>query len=60
MQEQFNTYKRYNWSEDKDWQMYLNNLYPTPSGPKVEKMRRKWWKKNKDPNFDVDYNPETA
>jgi len=31
-----------------------------PAAAKVEKMRRKWWKKNKDPNFDVDYNPETA
>ena len=60
MAEKFNTYKRHNWSDDKDWQQYLNNIYPMPSSAKVEKMRRKWYKKNKDPDFDVDYDPDAA
>jgi hypothetical protein len=38
--------------------MYMNNIYPIPSREKVEKIRRKWYKKNKVPDFDVDYNPD--
>jgi hypothetical protein len=29
--------------------MYFNNIYPVPSRDKVEKIRRKWYKKNKEP-----------
>jgi len=36
----------------------LNNLYPIPTREKVEKIRRKWYKKNKDKEFDVDFNAE--
>jgi hypothetical protein len=40
--------------------MYLNNIFPTPARDKIEKIRRKWYKKNKDPEFDVDYEPQTT
>ena len=47
MDQKYDTYKRYDWQNDKDWQMYLNNIYPIPTRDKVEKIRRKWYKKNK-------------
>jgi len=34
-------------------------LYPTPPSVKLEKLRRKWYKKNKVSDFDVDVNEET-
>ena len=58
MDAKYDTYKRYAWSDDKNWQSYLSNIYPIPSVDKVEKIRRKWYKKNKDPDFDVDYDPK--
>jgi len=57
--QKYDTYKRYDWQGDKAWQMYMNNIYPMPTAAKIEKIRRKWYKKNKDPEFDVDFNPET-
>ena len=38
--------------------MYLNGLYPTPTREKIEKLRRKWYKKNVVADFDVDFNEE--
>jgi hypothetical protein len=40
--------------------MFLNGLYPIPARDALEKRRRKWYQKNKDPDFDVNYNPEEA
>lgn len=37
--------------------MYLNNLYPVPDVKSLEKRRRKWWKKEKDPDFDIEWEP---
>jgi hypothetical protein len=36
----------------------LNNIYPIPSREKVEKIRRKWYKKNKEPTFDIEFKEE--
>jgi hypothetical protein len=36
----------------------LNNIYPIPSREKVEKIRRKWYKKNKEPTFDIEFKDE--
>ena len=58
MQQIYESYKRHDWSGDKEWQNYLNNIYPIPSREKVEKIRRKWYKKNRDSSFDIDYNPD--
>jgi hypothetical protein len=37
--------------------MYLNGLYPVPPLKVLEKFRRKWYKKNKDADFDITYMP---
>jgi hypothetical protein len=36
----------------------LTGLYPIPPREKLEKMRRKWYKKNKVSDFDADFNEE--
>ena len=55
----YEAYKRYDWGTDEKWQQYLNGLYPTPPRDKLEKLRRKWYKKNKVSDFEVDFNEET-
>ena len=57
MEAKYNDYKRYSWQDDQDWQVYLSNLYPTPVMKVLEKIRRKWYKKNKVTDFDIDYTP---
>ena len=37
----------------------MNGLYPTPPPAKMEKFRRKWYKKTLDPDFDIDFVPES-
>ena len=54
----YEAYKRHDWVGDSDWQSYMNNIYPVPTREKVEKIRRKWYKKNKNTNFDVDFQPD--
>ena len=58
MDKKYDAYKRYDWAGDEKWQQFLNNLYPVPARDVLEKRRRKWYKSNKDPDFDVNYNPE--
>jgi len=58
MQQKYDTYKRYDWPNDNAWQMYMNNLYPIPKLAQLEKIRRKWYKKNKVEDFDIDFNPD--
>ena len=36
----------------------MNNIYPMPARDKLERIRRKWYKKHKEPEFDVEYNPD--
>lgn len=55
MEEKYDTYKRYGWQEDKEWNTYLNNIFPVPTVDKLEKIRRKWYQKNKDTEFNIDY-----
>jgi len=36
----------------------LNNLYPPPNVKQLEKIKKKWYKKNEDPDFDIEFDPE--
>lgn len=49
----------FDWSDDR-WRAYLNGLYPPPSQKQVERFKRKWYKKNIDPDFDDTYEPPAA
>ena len=52
------SYQTYDWANNEKWQMYLTNLYPMPNHKIVEKRRRVWYKKNIEPDFDVEYDPD--
>lgn len=49
MEVKYEHYKSKKWNEDKEWQKYLTNLYPIPAADKMERFRKKWYKKNIDP-----------
>lgn len=51
VEEQF---RNYDWSSNSSWQSHLGNLYPVPSGAILEKVKRKWFKKNVNSALDVD------
>lgn len=57
MEAKYKLYKSKKWNEDKEWQKYLTNLYPIPEAAKMERFRKKWYKKNIDPKFEIDYEP---
>jgi hypothetical protein len=58
-QEKYETYKRYDWDNDKDFKTYMDNVtMSTPDRAKMERIRRKWYQKNKDKDFDVEYDPD--
>lgn len=49
-------YLQYNFDADPKWQEYITNeLYPLPSMDKLEKYKRKWYNRNVDPDFDVNF-----
>ena len=45
-------YQSFDFTQDEKWQGYLRNIYPTPSGDTLEKIKRKWYTKNVDSQFD--------
>eukprot|EP00743_Colponemidia_sp_Colp-15_P002381 GILK01002580.1.p1 GENE.GILK01002580.1~~GILK01002580.1.p1 ORF type:complete len:232 (-),score=37.13 GILK01002580.1:175-870(-) len=44
----------FDFSADARWQTYFSNLYPTPPMKLVNKYKKKWYKANVDPSFNVD------
>ena len=55
MEEKYKSYTEFNWAGDDKWQTYLKNFYPVPPANKLEIIRRKWYKKNHDKDFDIEY-----
>jgi len=55
----FKKYQDFKWNSDPKWTAYRDALYPTPALKQFEKIKRKWYKKNVDPDFNVDYDPES-
>lgn len=47
----------FDWSDER-WVSYLSNLYPAPVGKQLLKFKKKWYKKNIDPDFDESFDPE--
>ena len=58
MSEAFKKYQEFGWATDPKWCSYRDNIYPVPAAKQFEKIRRKWYKKNVNPDFDVDYDPD--
>jgi hypothetical protein len=36
----------------------MKNFYPVPSAKQLEKIKKKWYKKTQDPDFDIEFDPE--
>ncbi len=60
MEQKFKDYRKFDWTLNDKWQSYLNNIFPTPSRERLEKIRRKWYRDNVDKDFDLSYEPSTA
>lgn len=60
MEQKFKDYRKFDWTLNDKWQSYLNNIFPTPSRERLEKIRRKWYRDNVDKDFDLSYEPSTT
>jgi len=57
MEQKWREFKKFDWTLNDKWQIYLNNIYPMPPRDKLEKMRKKWYRDNVDKEFDLTYEP---
>lgn len=57
MEQKFKEYRKYDWTLSATWQTYLDNIFPTPTRDRLEKIRRKWYRDKVDKEFDVNYEP---
>lgn len=57
MDQKFKEYRKFDWTLNDKWQTYLNNIFPTPSRERLEKIRRKWYRDNVDKEFDLSFEP---
>ena len=57
-----NKYKSYDFFIDENWTSYSSGIFPQPTRNQLEKIRRKWYQSNIDPNLDVkfDLNPNES
>lgn len=56
MEERYQKFTEFNWSDER-WQAHLSGLYPEPNYKQVLKFKKKWYKKNIDPEFNETYEP---
>jgi len=59
MAEKYQQFLEFDWSHS-GWHEYLEGLYPQPDPKKLVKFKKKWYKKNVDPDFDDSYEPPGA
>ena len=57
MQKKYEEFEKFNWSNPK-WQLFLANLYPTPQYKQLMKFKKKFYQKEIDKDFDVNYDPD--
>lgn len=63
MEEKFKKFLDFDWKISKEWESYFNtNCYIAPpiTGDKILKARKKFYKSKIDPDFDINYNPEST
>ena len=58
MEQKFREYRKFDWTLNDKWQLYLGNIYPVPSRELLEKKRKKWYRDNVDKDFDITYEPK--
>lgn len=49
-------YLKYDWGRSEQWQIYMSNLFGIKSREDLERVRRKWYVRNVDKNFDINFN----
>ena len=61
MDEKYKQYENYSWDTDQKWSTYFSQLCPNSTtgltAKQKEKFRRKWYKRRKDPDFQINYKP---
>ena len=51
-EEKHQKFQEYKFHEDSRWQHYYNNLFPIPNLQQLDMLKKKWFKKNVDGDFD--------
>eukprot|EP01055_Gregarina_sp_Pseudo9_P001077 Gregarina_sp_Pseudo_9__1076@NODE_16_length_6292_cov_28_020310_g14_i0_p6_GENE_NODE_16_length_6292_cov_28_020310_g14_i0NODE_16_length_6292_cov_28_020310_g14_i0_p6_ORF_typecomplete_len310_score58_23UPF0121/PF03661_13/4_4e25FtsX/PF02687_21/22FtsX/PF02687_21/6_1_NODE_16_length_6292_cov_28_020310_g14_i050625991 len=46
-------FEEFDWVNNKQWHAYLESLFPTPPNNKIQYFKKKWYKKEIDPSFDI-------
>jgi hypothetical protein len=54
-QDQIKKYQSFDFNGNAQWNEYLKNIFPTPTGALLEKKKKQWYKNNIDPDFDVNF-----
>ena len=61
MDSKYRMYESYDWENDDEWLTYFGQLCPQDSvglsDHQKEKFRRKWYQRNQDPDFNINYKP---
>lgn len=55
--ESYERFAAYDFAGNEAWQEYLGGLYPQPNHRQVVKFKKKWYKRNVDPDLDDTYDP---
>lgn len=59
MEEKYKKFLQIDWSTNNDWQLYYSNLTPAPPGNKIPYFKKRFYKLKIDPEFDINYEPES-
>ena len=54
-EESYKKYQEFDFSKSTAWLNYFDNLFPTPPMKKLEKFKRKFYRREIDNEFDVSY-----
>ena len=55
--EKFISHLNYNYIGDPRWVNYINNLYPVPNNNQIIYLKKKFYKREIDSNFDINFEP---
>lgn len=58
MEEKYKKFLEIDWANNKDWQEYYSNIYPTPPGNQINRIKKRFYKFKIDYDFDLNYEPE--
>ena len=57
MENKYQEFLNYDWSNSSEWRAYYNNLFPAPTGARIDHYKKKFYKLKIDPDFDINYVP---